>query len=108
MQIRQGDVLLTKLSSKGSSLGGYNQVPRDNSRIVLAHGEATGHAHAITEQNATLYQRGRDENDRILRVEGNVVYLRHEEHTKHEIPPGLYTVVRQREWSLERQRYVED
>ena len=63
---------------------------------------------AIYDQGATLMQRGTNTDDRVLKVEGNVVYLRHEEHTKHELTTGLYRVVIQREWSAEEQRRVAD
>lgn len=43
---RQGDVLIQQIASLPSKL---NPVPRENGRIVLAHGEVTGHAHALAE-----------------------------------------------------------
>lgn len=104
--IRQGDVLLVRIDNDDTD--GYDPVPRESGRVVLAEGEATGHAHAIYDEGATLLQRGANDGDRILRVEGNVVYLRHEEHTKHALPPGLYRVVRQREWTSEDARHVAD
>ena len=106
IQIRQGDVLLVRIDNDDTE--GYMPVPRDAGRVVLAYGEATGHAHAIYDDGATLLRRGANDNDRILKIEGNVVYLRHEEHTKHELPPGLYRVVRQREYSADEIRRVAD
>ena len=71
--------------------------PRDaRGRVVLAEGEATGHAHAILEPGADLY--GDDLNRRFLEVlaEGGVDLV-HEEHAAIHLDPGTYQVVRQRE-----------
>ena len=49
---RQGDVLLIKLPAKPQ---GFVPVDRDEkNRIVLALGEATGHAHVIEEPTAAM------------------------------------------------------
>lgn len=92
--VRQGDVLLMQVES--ADLG--EQIPRDGGRIVLAYGEVTGHAHAIHESEATLF-RGRAANTDVFLQVLAPVSLRHEEHSKIDVPAGLYRVVRQREWS---------
>lgn len=94
--VRQGDVLLEMIDA--GELG--KELPRDAGRIVLAYGEVTGHAHAIHETDATLFAGKAANDDRILRVVAPVS-LRHEEHSKIELPPGLYRVRRQREWTDE-------
>jgi|SRR5271155_474410 len=116
---RQGDVLITQIED-GAPTGA--QVARDSGRIVLAYGEATGHAHAIADRDADLFElpeaRDKEADDlwdqvtRILHVRGKEgVRLRHEEHGAIAIPPGTYRVVRQREYvpgPLPTSRFVED
>ena len=75
-------------------------MPRDNGRLVLAHGEATGHAHVIDApvERATLLTTR--ENERFLRIVGSVAApLVHEEHARIEVAPGLYRQVPQQEWT---------
>ena len=96
MQIRQGDVFLELIDE--TPVG--TEIERDAGRIVLAYGEATGHAHAIESDAATLFQ-GLTEGEkeaRFLRV-FKPVFLRHEEHARIELKPGLYRVRRQIEWT---------
>jgi hypothetical protein len=121
MQLRQGDVYLFRIDALPD---GAVEVPLDNGRIVLAHGEATGHAHAIadhTEQmgsvaadeivealiarcKAKLYEHG---GDRYLVVDAPVI-LTHEEHTAHTIPPGIYEIPVQMEYDAATMRRVQD
>jgi hypothetical protein len=109
--IRQGDVLLRPVGKlpmgcKPEVLG---------SRIVLAHGEVTGHAHAIYDHlPATMAPGAADEiaeaaiararlwispsGDRFLEVTEPVT-LRHEEHTEHTIPAGIFELPVQVEYT---------
>ena len=104
-QYRQGDVLIIPTRT---ILTNTRPVPRDRGRIVLAYGEITGHAHAITSKDARLLE-GDQLNVRFLEVlaEGGVA-LRHEEHDTVTIPRGTYRVVRQREYAPEAIRNVAD
>lgn len=104
MNYRQGDVLIVAVAKRPT---GLKKAAREEGRIVLAHGEATGHAHAILDKGATLY--GTDLNNRFLEVlaEGGVDLV-HEEHATITIPPGDYQIVRQREYTPEAVRYVAD
>ena len=99
MQFRQGDVFLELIKEVNEvELG--DRVPLDKGRVVLAHGEVTGHAHAIQDKGAILFF-GKDKaanQDRFLRVLRPVSLL-HEEHAKIALEPGLYRVRRQREWT---------
>lgn len=101
---RQGDVLIVPVNRIPLE---YKRQPRAQGRVVLAYGEVTGHAHAISELGAELY--GSDLEARFLEVlaEGGVA-LTHEEHATIIIPPGLYQVVRQREYSPESDNFVAD
>jgi hypothetical protein len=102
-QYRQGDVLVELIENvpKGAKV-----VPRENGKIVLAHGEATGHAHAIADRRCKLV---RDEDGvTFLEVKEAMAMLRHEEHATVELPKGNYRVTRQREYSPEAIRNVAD
>jgi hypothetical protein len=63
-------------------------------RLVLAEGEATGHAHAIAEPDAREFRVG-DERLVLVRSKARLV---HEEHAPIELPAGTYRVVIQREY----------
>jgi hypothetical protein len=90
-QYRQGDVLLVPVVKVPDRATPHE---RDGGRAVLAYGEVTGHAHAITEPSALLFDRF---GDLYLQADGSVT-LRHEEHAPISIEPGVYRVVRQRQW----------
>lgn len=85
---RQGDILIVMIS----------EVPEGVAKresLVLAEGEATGHAHRLDagevyEKDGTLY----------FRADG-VVHLVHEEHAVITFEPGAYRVIRQREYEPE-------
>ncbi len=92
--IRQGDVLLVAVDAIPDDAV---EQPRDESgRVILAYGEVTGHAHALHETRVTM-----------VRAANQGVFLRvlepsnlvHEEHDRIAVPPGMYRVVRQREWT---------
>ena len=103
---RQGDVLIVTV---GSIPQGTQPVARDRGRIVLAYGEATGHAHAIHDRNATLSTITGDEvDDRFLEITGAAASLVHEEHDTITLPPGAYRVRRQREYTPEAPVMVAD
>jgi hypothetical protein len=90
---RQGDVFLLPIESIPES----TEVPRDRGRVILAYGEATGHAHAIEAPEATLLTDA--ENARFLRIVGSGATVTHEEHGSITLPPGSYRVVISREWA---------
>ena len=90
MMIRQGDVLVTPADAIPA---GAKPVPRDNGRVILAYGEVTGHAHAITEPHVALLEVG---DRRFLKVE-EPAELHHEEHATLPVAPGVYEVIIQRE-----------
>ena len=98
---RQGDVLIIRTNTKPSG----TEIKRDKDRIVLAYGEVTGHAHAILERDAVLWDNGKGV--RILAAK-EPLKLQHEEHATIVIPPGNYRVIQQREYSPEAIRNVQD
>jgi hypothetical protein len=129
--IRQGDVLLVPVVSIPD---GCKEVPYEGGRIVLMHGEVTGHAHAISDHinntvsessaggwaeagniamnaiaRASSRARLLEAPDGVRYLEVNLpVTLRHEEHTAHVIPKGLYDLPVQMEHTAERMRQVRD
>lgn len=104
-QCRQGDVLLIRVAAIHQAI----EIPRDTrNRIVLAHGEVTGHAHAIHCDTAELFRGGAAANSGVYLNVVNRVELRHEEHTTIRIPKGSYRVLRQTEYSPGELRQVAD
>lgn len=102
---RQGDVLIIPIKHLPS---GLEPVKRESGRIILAHGEVTGHAHAIKDHEAALFR-----DPKLAAIFMNVsseggVSLEHEEHGTIGIPAGNYQIVRQREYSPEAIRNVAD
>ena len=102
---RQGDVLIVPVAKPKATL---EKIGRENGRVILAHGEVTGHAHAIKDKRATLF-RDPKLNAVFLNVTGDApVALEHEEHDTISLPPGDYQVIRQREYTPEEIRNVAD
>lgn len=103
---RQGDVLIVPVSKMPTTAS--EPVAREQGRIVLAHGEVTGHAHAIRTEKAALF---RDPKLAaiFLHVTGDApALLEHEEHSTIALAPGDYEIIRQREYSPEAIRQVAD
>ena len=104
-QGRQGDVLLTVVDAEPSG----NEVGRESGKVVLAHGEATGHAHAIAAMDVALFM---DEKTlaRHLDTRGSTQpILDHEEHEAFQLPAGkTIEVVRQRTYTPQGLRNVAD
>jgi hypothetical protein len=102
---RQGDVLLVRVRSIPEAL---EPVAREKGLVVLAHGEVTGHAHAIKEAHAALFRDAKG-GAVFINVSGEAaVALEHDEHDTINVPPGNYRVIRQREYSPEAIRDVAD
>jgi hypothetical protein len=109
-QIRQGDVLLVRIEDSVDEFlrDGHRRTQATEAirgRVVLALGEATGHAHVIESENVALISAEQAE-ELFLLVHGDApVALTHEQHDTLDIPPGVYRVVRQREY---RERRFDD
>ena len=90
LSFRQGDVLLVEV----------HEIPEEaepeprSGRIVLAEGEATGHAHAIHERDARTFTY---EGERFLLTRSKAQLI-HEEHGPIEVPQGSWRIVIQREY----------
>ncbi|MBE9109467.1 hypothetical protein IQ273_08565 [Nodosilinea sp. LEGE 07298] len=91
-RFRQGDVLLIAASPVNDNPG------TKQSHLVLAHGEASGHQHQITEGQAELYEK---DGTMFLYVLSETALLTHEEHAPIAIPQGTWIVRLQREYNPE-------
>ena len=102
---RQGDVLIRQVTE----LPNGSTAVKNEVRIVLAHGEVTGHAHAVRVEDAVEFSRADAAGAvrRFLEVfsAANVV---HEEHATIPLPAGIYEIVIQREYHPESIRSVQD
>jgi hypothetical protein len=104
---RQGDVLLIPATNIPDN---RRPVPRENGLVILAHGEITGHHHAILDQQVELVTTDQANELRMwLTVTApEPVALTHQEHDTIMLPPGDYEVRRQREYTPEELRNVQD
>lgn len=100
---RQGDVIVVKVKDIPADA---KLLKREKGRVILAHGELTGHAHAISDRGARLLETAAKMT--FLEVTDETVHIRHEEHAPVALPKGFYRVVRQTEYSPEALRNVAD
>lgn len=103
---RQGDVLIVSVAAKPQSASEI--IAPEGGRLILAHGEATGHAHAIKAEKAALFSDPKLMTIFLTVTGDETVALEHDEHSTIHIPPGDYEVIRQRQYSPEAIRRVED
>lgn len=101
LTLRHGDVVIEQIDSVPNNC---ELLPRTGANgIVLAEGEATGHAHRIQAEPgiAELWMPNQPTNDNGTRflVVDRVVSLAHEEHKTLQIPPGTYRVRVKRQYS---------
>lgn len=102
MLIRQGDVLLVRTTMRQAT---GTPVPAESGRHILMRGEQTGHHHSVDATCATLT---RTEEGQMFLTVDELVGLTHQEHATLDVPPGVWQVTRQREYSPEAPRYVGD
>jgi hypothetical protein len=111
---RQGDVLLERIDEAIAS--DAKLVPREGGATVLAYGESSGHRHQIA-RGAKLFERT---GGRFLHVsaKGGATLevttdrgerLSPQRHEPVRLPPGIYRVTTQREWTASDEvRQVQD
>lgn len=98
---RQGDVLIERVA----------RIPKDavkqkpKGRIILAHGEATGHHHSVDIDAADWWKQADD--TQFLTV-AKAAAVTHQEHAPITLPAGKYRIRRQREYTPEAIRNVAD
>lgn len=93
--IRQGDVLLLPVDSLPDGM--VDTTPKEG-RVVLMEGEATGHAHAFYDGGVRVYKAPKATRPTYLRVVETAL-LRHEEHGAAKVPPGIYKIPQQVEYT---------
>ncbi|GII27918.1 hypothetical protein [Planotetraspora mira] len=96
---RQGDILIMPVPEEGVPAEARTgpPEPRDaRGRLVLALGEATGHAHAIAGPGTLLLDPDPSRPGFLHLPSGG--RLVHEEHAAISLPKGWYRVIRQREY----------
>ena len=101
-QLRQGDVLLVRVDKIPATA---TRIEPQQSQIILAHGEVTGHAHTIEADKADWWKDGAEE---FVAVKTDVP-AKHQEHGPLPLEAGEnYRKVLQREYSPEAIRNVAD
>jgi len=105
---RQGDVLVQRIADRPR----VGKDAREHGRVVLAHGEVTGHAHEVvaatkttTAPPAQFFEE--PDGTRVLFVDQPCVLV-HQEHGPIALAPGCYRVTRQREYAPDAIRTVAD
>ena len=88
---RQGDVLLVPVAEMPEG----RPVEADGGRLVLARGEATGHHHSVAVEDGELFDTAEGVYLRIM----TTTPLEHQEHGSITLDPGVYRVLRQREYA---------
>lgn len=103
---RQGDVLVIEAKALPQSV---EPVAREGGRVILAHGELTGHAHAIKAPGVTHYKSA-DGRFYFSVDDGDApAALEHEEHKTIAFEPGkVFRHARQVEYSPAALRTVAD
>lgn len=107
---RQGDVLIELISDIPKTA----KKQKRSRNVILAHGEVTGHHHALETADPTDWWKGEQPTSEKPSTLELFVSLRsggavtHQEHSRIELPPGNYRVSRQREYSPEEIRNVQD
>ena len=94
-QYRHGDVFVREVAT----IPPEAQQEARSGDVILAYGEATGHAHRIASPQVAMWSVGEQ---RYIAVDGGPAELTHEEHGLIVIPPGTYEVLIQREYDEEK------
>jgi len=87
---QQGDVLLVAVDAVPAGAKPCKTDPRG---LVLAEGEATGHAHVVSDAGCALLEA----EDKVYLSAPQGATTRHEEHKAVTVPPGVYEVRKVRE-----------
>jgi hypothetical protein len=95
---RQGDVLIVPMGKRKFKKARRRRP--ENGRVILAYGEATGHAHTMDADTVRLFEASDDEGDLITEVlmVDEPTLLTHQEHHPIRVPRGMYRIIHQREY----------
>ena len=104
-QARQGDVLLVP-----ATLPPGAQALNNDGRTVLAHGELTGHAHAVGPGEVVEFRKTDSDGavTRFLKRIADKFTVRHEEHAPIQRAGDVDQIIQQREYDEEISRNVAD
>ena len=97
-QYRQGDVLIEQITSISQ------KAKKQKGRVILAHGEATGHAHEIDMDAAESWKDGDSHEINVTKA----APVKHQEHGAIPLKRGVHRVLRQKEYSPAEIRTVAD
>jgi hypothetical protein len=105
-QARQRDVLLIRVPQHRAA----SPVAPEDGRLVLAHGEVTGHHHSFAlADRIALFREDGSGGGLFLSVGGDApAKLEHQEHSTIPIAPGTYRALRQRTFHAGMARRVAD
>ncbi|GIH22759.1 hypothetical protein Aph01nite_10690 [Acrocarpospora phusangensis] len=104
---RQGDILIMPVAAESVPAHRRAAARDGRGRLVLALGEATGHAHAVPGPGTMLLDRDGEHPEFLHLPEGG--RLVHEEHSAITLPKGWFRIVRQFEYVPgEYRRFVAD
>ena len=92
----QGDILIVPDDSPIPAH--FTQDKPENGKTVLAHGEVTGHHHAVPMADGHVFRDSGDPRADLRLVVERPTVLRHQEHPPIDILPGRYKVMRQIEY----------
>jgi hypothetical protein len=112
----QGDMLIEQVADNPKPAAKQIVKPDPDGSAVIGRGEVTGHRHRFAlEDKVTLFRDdalARNVPDTLyvghIKVGAKGATLLHEEHDPIELPAGTYRIRRQREWTAEQARIVED
>ena len=99
---RQGDVLLVPVKELPATAKPLPNGGWENGRLVLMHGEVTGHAHAFygpCRPNVRMFRDDAAGTSYVV-IENAPAQLRHEEHSTIDFAPGVYAMPPQLEYDL--------
>lgn len=108
--VRHGDVVIQRITEPKNAKE-MRSVGRDKQgRLLLALGEVTGHAHAVCESEASLYELvdTGDLTERFLRIDAEFATVTHEEHAPITLPEGWFRSWVKREYDPVEERRVAD
>lgn len=94
MLYRQGDVMLRRVDALP---GDFKADGVTKTNLMVAEGEVTGHSHVLEGEVKEFM----DELERRFVELSAETPLTHQEHSTIAVPPGLYEIVRQREYAPE-------
>lgn len=105
----QGDVMLRRVEALPS---GVEPVAAENGAYIVTHSE-TGHNHIVAERpTVTMYRLPESIYEAFIVVEGEPATVEHQRsfdtHAPLTLPPGVYQIKRQREYTPEGYRRAAD